>query len=51
MVSTTAIADLGSYFNVRTGKECRITVGDRKRGSIPDSRISQQFLPLPFSDD
>jgi hypothetical protein len=39
-----------TYFNVRTGKECRITVGNRKRGSIPVKsyrEILHQYLYHP----
>ena len=39
-----------TYYNVRTGKKCRITVGDRKKGRIPVKtyrEILHQYLYHP----
>jgi hypothetical protein len=41
-----------TYYNVRTGKKCHITVGDRKRGRIPVKtyrEILHQYLYHPES--
>jgi hypothetical protein len=41
-----------TYYNVRTGKECRVTVGDRKNGRIPVKtyrEIIHQYLYHPES--
>ena len=41
-----------TYYNVRTGKKCRITVGDRKNGGIPVRtyrEILHQYLYHPES--